>query len=162
MQFSVGVEYALHSLFYLVDLPQGKTVNIHDLARFNKISETYLSKAFAKLRKSGIVRSIPGVSGGYELARDPAHISFWDVIEAIEGASYCFQCAEIRRDNLMVDDPSLFSANCPCLIKVVISEGEEKMREHLRTKTLAWLHTTVSLDFSPERRLAIKEWFEAL
>ena len=162
MQFSIGVEYALHSLFYLVDIPKGKTINIHDLSRFNKISETYLSKVFAKLRKSGIVRSVPGVSGGYELAKDPVSISFWDVIEAIEGVSYCFQCAEIRKDNLLVEDPSVFSPNCPCLIKVVISEGEEKMREYLRTKTLSWLHSTVSIDFSPERKAAIKNWFDAL
>lgn len=162
MQFSIGVEYAFHSLFYMVDLPAGKTINIRDLARFNKISETYLSKAFTKLRKAGIVRSVPGVNGGYELAKAPADISFWDVIEAIEGASYCFQCAEVRKDNLLVDDPSVFSAKCPCLIKVVISEGEEKMREYLRTKTLAWLHTTVSRDFSSKRKTAIKNWLADL
>ena len=162
MQFSIGVEYAFHSLFYLVDIPKGKTINIHDLARFNKISESYLSKAFAKLRKAGVVRSVPGVSGGYELAKDPADISFWDVIEAIEGNSYCFQCAEIRRDNLLVEDPTVFSANCPCLIKVVISEAEEKMREHLRAKSLSWLHQSVSQDFSAERKVAIKDWFASL
>jgi Rrf2 family protein len=162
MQFSIGVEYAFHSLFYMVDLPAGKTINIRDLARFNKISETYLSKAFTKLRKAGIVRSVPGVNGGHELAKAPADISFWDVIEAIEGASYCFQCAEVRKDNLLVDDPSVFSAKCPCLIKVVISESEEKMREYLRTKTLAWLHTTVSRDFSSKRKTAIKNWLANL
>ena len=146
----------------MVDLPKGKTVNIHDLSRFNKISESYLSKVFAKLRKAGVVRSVPGVSGGYELAKEPENISFWDVIEAIEGTSYCFQCAEIRKDNVLVEDPSVFSTNCPCLIKVIISDGEEKMREHLRSKTLAWLYATVSLDFTPERKKAIKEWFSAL
>ena len=69
MQFSVGVEYALHSLFYMVELPQGKVIGIKELAAFNGISETYLSKVFTKLRKSGLVRSISGVKGGYELAR---------------------------------------------------------------------------------------------
>ena len=59
MQFSVGVEYAFHSLFYMVDLPEDKTVGIKQIAELNAISETYLSKTFAKLRKFGIVRSIP-------------------------------------------------------------------------------------------------------
>ena len=49
MQFSIRIEYAFHSLFYMVDLPAGRTINIRDLARFNKISETYLSKAFTNL-----------------------------------------------------------------------------------------------------------------
>ena len=127
MQFSVGVEYAFHSLFYLAGLPRGKVVGIKELAQFNRLTETYLSKIFTKLRKGGIVRSVPGAQGGYELARDPEGISFWDVIEAIEGPSHFFQCAEIRRNNVLVEDPSCYKDSCPCLIKVVISEGEEKM-----------------------------------
>ena len=47
MQFSIGVEYAFHSLFYLVDLPEGKTVGIKQIAELNAISETYLPKSFA-------------------------------------------------------------------------------------------------------------------
>lgn len=162
MQFSVGVEYAFHSLFYMVDLPGKKVLGIKDLARFNRLPETYLSKVFTKLRKAGIVRSVPGVNGGYELAKDPETISFWDVIEAIEGPSNFFQCAEIRKNNILVNDPSSFSAACPCLIKVVISEAEEEMRSYLRKKSLAWLHTTVYKDFTEEKKHAISEWFSSL
>lgn len=97
MQFSIGVEYAFHSLFYLVDLPEHKTVGIRQIAELNGITETYLSKVFAKLRKAGIVRSITGVKGGYELGRRAEDISFWDIIEAIEGTSFFFQCIEIRK-----------------------------------------------------------------
>jgi DNA-binding MarR family transcriptional regulator len=57
MQYSVGVEYAFHSLFYLVDLREQKTIGIREIARLHGITETYLSKIFAKLRKAGIVRS---------------------------------------------------------------------------------------------------------
>jgi Rrf2 family protein len=162
MQFSVGVEYAFHSLFYMIDLPGKKVIGIKDLARFNRLPETYLSKVFTKLRKVGIVRSVPGVNGGYELAKDPDNISFWDVIEAIEGPSNYFQCAEIRKNNILVDDPHVFSANCPCLIKVVISEAEEEMRKYLRKKSLGWLHATVYKSFSEDKKRAISEWFSAL
>ena len=75
MQLSVGVEYALHSLFFLQGLPQGKVIGIKELSALHGISETYLSKVFTRLRKSGIVRSVPGVKGGYELAR-PASFLF--------------------------------------------------------------------------------------
>jgi len=159
MQFSVGVEYAFHSLFYLVDLPRGKVVGIRDLAQFNRLTETYLSKIFTKLRKAGIVRSVPGASGGYELARDPGGISFWDVIEAVEGPSHFFQCAEIRRDNVLVEDPSCYNEACPCLIKRVIYEGEEQMRQFLRQRSLKWLHDTVAGEFPEDRKRAIARWF---
>ena len=158
MQFSVGVEYAFHSLFYLVDLPPQKTIGIKEIAKLNGIAETYLSKVFSKLRQAGIVRSVPGVKGGYELAKDPGDISFWDIIEAIEGPSFFFRCAEIRKKNIFIDSPHVFTSNCPCLIKVTIQDAEEAMRHSLRAKSLSWLHDTVSKDFPDEKKLAIAAW----
>jgi Rrf2 family protein len=158
MQFSVGVEYAFHSLFHMVDLPGHTTIGIRELARLNAIPETYLSKVFSKLRQAGIVRSVPGVKGGYELARDAAEISFWDVVEAVEGPSYLFRCAEIRKKNVFVDDPRVFTAACPCLIKVVLQDAEEALRNALRAKSLAWLHDKVFRGFPPDRRRAVREW----
>lgn len=162
MQFSVGVEYAFHSLFYMVDLPEGRTVGIKQIAELNAISETYLSKTFAKLKKNGIVRSIPGVKGGYELAKKAEDVSFWDVIEAIEGPSFFFQCAEIRKKNIFVDDPSVFTDKCPCLIKVVIQEAEELFRNTLRSRSLRWLYEQVHSDFSQDKKTAIDNWIKAL
>jgi Rrf2 family protein len=162
MQFSIGVEYAFHSLFYMVDLPEHKTIGIKQIAELNGISETYLSKVFAKLRKAGIVRSIAGVKGGYELARRAEAVSFWDIIEAIEGPSYFFQCAEIRKKNIFVDDPGLFTDECPCLIKVVIQEAEEIMRNQLRSKSLHWLREKVQEDFSAEKKAGITEWLKTI
>lgn len=162
MQFSVGVEYAIHSLFYMVDIPAGKTVGIRHLAELNDLTETYLSKIFAKLRKAGIVRSVPGVKGGYELARSSEDISFWEIVEAIEGASFFFQCAEIRKKNIFVTDPSVFSKKCPCLIKVVIHEAEQKFRDHLKTKSLRWLYSEVQRDFTEERKQAVAKWIQDL
>ncbi len=158
MQFGVGVEYAFHSLFYMVDLPAHKTIGIRDIAKLNGIAEPYLSKVFSRLRKAEIVRSVPGARGGYELARPPEEISFWDVIEAIEGPAFFFRCAELRKRNIFVDDPSVFSSSCPCLIKVVIQDAEELMRDALRAKSLAWLHETVSRDFSDDKKKAIAAW----
>jgi Rrf2 family protein len=162
MQYSVGVEYAFHSLFYMVELPDHKTIGIKQLAELNGITETYLSKIFSKLRKAGIVRSIAGVKGGYQLSKSAEAISFWDVIEAIEGSSYLFQCAEIRKKNIFADDPSIFTVKCPCLIKVVIQEAEELMRNQLRAKSLKWLYEQVYTDFSTEKKTGITEWLRAL
>lgn len=162
MQFSIGVEYAFHSLFYMVGLPEHKTIGIKQIAELNKITETYLSKVFAKLRKAGIVRATPGIKGGYQLARQAEDISFWDIIEAIEGPSFFFQCVEIRKKNIFVDDPSVFTAKCPCLIKVVIQEAEELFRNRLRTISLRWLYEQVHNDFPEEKKMAISEWIKSL
>ena len=162
MQFSIGVEYAFHSLFYMVDIPERKTLGIKPIAELHGITESYLSKIFAKLRKAGIVRSISGVKGGYELARRAEDVSFWDIIEAIEGPSFFFQCAEIRKTNIFVDDPSVFTDECPCLIKVVIQEAEELFRNRLKTKSLRWLYDQVHNDFPEGKKRAISAWIKAI
>jgi Rrf2 family protein len=161
MQFSIGVEYALHCLLYMVDIPSGKPIGIKDLATYQGVSETYLSKVYTKLRKSGIIKSIPGVNGGYALARNPENITFWDVVEAIEGSSPLFQCAEIRQNELLLDKNNLPDTHtkCPCLIKVVMWEAEEQMRQYLRNKTLAWLREQVNIKIPEDHRKATIEWF---
>lgn len=141
MQYSVGVEYALHCLVYLIDLPEDSSIGIKELAAFQGVSETYLSKVFGKLAKAGIVNSVPGVKGGYRLAKSPDRITFWDVVEAVEGAKPIFQCKNVKDQcKLYKDDQFAGCSLSFCTINLTMLEAEEKMREHLRGKTLAWLN----------------------
>ncbi len=162
MQFSIGVEYALHCLVFMVDIPVGKSVGIKDMAEHQGVSETYLSKVFTKLRKASLVRATTGVKGGYELAKKPEEISFWDIIEAVEGQSYMFQCAEIRQRGVMSNkDSSSDDYKCPCLIKTVMIDAEEEMRNYLRKKTIAWLHGEVKYKiYSEEKFNKSMDWFK--
>lgn len=161
MRFSVGVEYAMHCLLYMTDSPSGKVFGIKDLAAYQGVSETYLSKVFTKLKNSGILKSIPGVNGGYELARTPESISFWDIVEAIEGTAPLFQCAEIRQNEILLDKNNLPDTytKCPCLIKVVMIEAEEQMQQYLKHKTLKWLREQVNDKIPEEHAKETIEWF---
>lgn len=150
MQYSVGVEYSLHCLVYLIDIPQESSIGIKELSAFQGVSETYLSKIFGKLSKAGIVRSVPGIKGGYKLAKDPSNITFFDVVEAIEGSKPIFQCKNIKekgyfyrnqgQPNSSARDEDCTSCPSFCSINNVMLEAEEKMREYLRSKTLSWLN----------------------
>ncbi|WP_217077524.1 Rrf2 family transcriptional regulator [Clostridium baratii] len=163
MKFSVGVEYALHCLLYMVNIEEGKSVGIRDLATFQGISETYLSKVYTKLTKSGIIKSVPGVKGGYALAKNPEEITFWDVVEAVEGKEPFFQCAEIRQNNILLDKDNLPDSHtkCPCLIKVVMLEAENEMKKYLEGKTLSWLYDEVYNHKLPKDvEKATIEWFK--
>lgn len=163
MAYSVGVEYSLHCLVYLIDVPANATIGIKELADFQGISETYLSKAFGKLAKAGIVISIPGVKGGYRLARAPHEISFWDVVEAVEGAKPVFQCKNLVDKSLMerdTADPACCNEpNGHCLINIVMLDAEEKMRAELRSKTLAWLNQELDRNLPREKREATRAYF---
>lgn len=163
MKFSVGVEYALHCLLYMVNIEEGKSVGIRDLATFQGISESYLSKVYTKLTKSGIIKSVPGVKGGYALAKNPEEITFLDVVEAIEGKEPFFQCAEIRQNNILLDKDNLPDSHTknPCLIKIVMLEAENEMKKYLKTKTLWWLYDEVYNNKLPnDMKDATIRWFE--
>lgn len=160
MQYSVGVEYAFHSLFYMIELPRGNVVGIRALSQLHNVSETYLSKIFTKLKKANIVHSIPGVKGGYELAKSAKDISFWDVVEAVEGSTSLFQCREIRQNNTLNSRQEDFSQDCPCVIKTVMVTGEEKMRDYLKEKSLLWLYQEVYDSFTKDKKETMTTWFK--
>lgn len=169
MKYSVMVEYALHSLVYLIDVPSDEVIGIKELSEFQGLSETYLSKAFGKLSKAKIVSSVPGVNGGYKLAKAPEEISFWDVIEAVEGVKPIFQCKNILSNNLMYvgkeekedrDCSSCISGNSTCTINLVMLEAEQQMREYLRNKTIAWLDEELDRVLPKKIRVDSREYFK--
>lgn len=48
------------------------------------ISKIYLEQVFALLKRGGIVNSVKGAGGGYQLCRMPEKISVQDVLSAVE------------------------------------------------------------------------------
>jgi Rrf2 family protein len=158
MQYSIGVEYALHCLVYLIDIPEDSSTGIKELSTFQGISDTYLSKIFTKLSKAGIVSSVPGVKGGYRLAKSPEEISFWDVIEAVEGPKPIFQCKNIK-DNGYLYRENCCSAPSSCTINLVMLSAEEKMRDFLRSKTLAWLNEELDTVLPKQIREDTRKFF---
>ncbi|MFB3164628.1 Rrf2 family transcriptional regulator [Neobacillus sp. 179-J 1A1 HS] len=158
MQYSIGVEYALHCLVYLIDIPEDSSTGIKELSSFQGISDTYLSKIFTKLSKAGIVSSVPGVKGGYRLAKYPDEISFWDVIKAVEGPKPIFQCKNIK-DNGYLYRENCCSAPSSCTINIVMLAAEEKMRDFLRSKTLAWLNEELDVVLPKQMREETRKYF---
>ncbi|TCM89116.1 MULTISPECIES: Rrf2 family transcriptional regulator [unclassified Paenibacillus] len=160
MQYSVGVEYALHCLVYLI--PNESTIGIKELAFFQGIPETYLSKIFTKLTKAGIVSSVPGVKGGFKLARDPDAISFWDVVEAVEGKKPIFQCQNIKDKGYVYrnrDCSDCTVSTGSCSINLVMLEAEETMQNYLRSKKLSWLEEELDRVLPAETRKQTREFF---
>jgi Rrf2 family iron-sulfur cluster assembly transcriptional regulator len=57
-----------------------------------KISLSYLEQLFGKLRRHGLVDSVRGPGGGYNLARDATAISVADIILAVDEPIDATQC----------------------------------------------------------------------
>ena len=163
VQYSVGVEYALHSLLLLIHVPDGTSLGIRDIATYTGVGEGYLSKTFTKLTKAGLVRSMPGVKGGYQLARASEQISLWEVVEAIEGPTPMFRCAEVRRQCVLYQGQEIpeYVRCSPCSINTLMLEAEQQMRSYLQARTLAGLQQTLKEKLPPAHLEASRQWVQA-
>lgn len=59
-------------------------VTLAAIAQRQKISLSYLEQLFGKLRRSGLVDSVRGPGGGYQLARAPKDMTVADIICAVD------------------------------------------------------------------------------
>jgi len=69
-------------------------VPIRQLAEDEQIPFRYLEQIMTKLRREGLLESIRGPGGGYQLNRPPAKISIGDIIRVLEGSISVSRCLE--------------------------------------------------------------------
>jgi Rrf2 family cysteine metabolism transcriptional repressor len=85
MQVSTRGRYGLRSMVDLVLHANEGPLALRTIAERQGLSESYLEQVFNSLRKAGLVKSIRGAQGGYELGRPATEISVGDVLRALEG-----------------------------------------------------------------------------
>jgi Rrf2 family protein len=85
MRVSAKSDYALRALIELATRKDGAPVSAEELGRLQEIPHGFLQAILADLRRSGVVMSQRGQSGGWRMARDAATVSVADVIRAVDG-----------------------------------------------------------------------------
>ena len=88
--------YALRSLLYLAEERDGAPVQLARIAGTQRVPPKYLELIMLDLKRAGLVKSMRGPRGGYRLARDPADISFGDVVRVMEGPIALVSCASVN------------------------------------------------------------------
>ena len=86
MKLSTKGRYGLRAMIDLARYSEDEPVSISSIASRQAISERYLEQLVALLKKAGLVSSIRGAQGGYE-------ISVGDVLRALEGSLEPVKCA---------------------------------------------------------------------
>jgi Rrf2 family iron-sulfur cluster assembly transcriptional regulator len=83
MKLTTKGRYAVTAMLDLALHYDKGAVTLADIARRQGISLSYLEQLFAKLRRSGLVDSVRGPGGGYNLAMTPAKITVAEIVVAI-------------------------------------------------------------------------------
>jgi Rrf2 family protein len=84
-RISTKSEYAIKALVRLALADGAAPVSARDIVAFTGVPPKFLEQVMADLRQGGLVESQRGKGGGYVIARDPATVSFADVIDLIDG-----------------------------------------------------------------------------
>lgn len=97
MQITRETDYAIRCVLHLAESKED-VVMIGEIAKDRKIPKSFLAKILQKLAKAGIVQSLRGVKGGFQLSKKPENINLLDVIEVIEGPVSMNICAMSKRE----------------------------------------------------------------
>ena len=132
------VQYALVAMFHLdrVALP-GTRVTTRELSLRYGIPEQHLGKVLQRLGRAGVLTSVQGVQGGYELHRSLRDISLGDVMNAVDGV----RAAKKRENHTIL---TVFPA---CYVQGLTHEVERNVVERVHEMRLS--EVLNPLDISP-------------
>ncbi len=128
MKLSTRCRYAVRSLLDLTLHSNGSLVLLKDIAKRQSISVKYLESIFATLRRAGVIKGIRGAKGGYMLIKDPAEVTIYDIIFAMQGFIAPVGCVEDTCSCNRVEN---------CVTRGLWSKLTDSISETLKSFTLA-------------------------
>ena len=145
MKISTKGRYALRIMIDVAQNAGGAPVRISEISERLGISLKYTEQIAYLLTKGGLLRSMRGAQGGYELVRTPAEYSVREILTCTEGELAPVACA---KENF----PCERSASC----------GTRALWAGLFTLTSAYFDAVTLADlldpaFTPERAYASLE-----
>ncbi len=95
MKLSTRSKYGLKAVVDLAIRYGSGPVSLPTLAGEQGISEGYLEQLLRELKKGGVVDTVRGAQGGYELICNPAELSVQRVLSLLEGSTAVVDCVDI-------------------------------------------------------------------
>jgi Rrf2 family transcriptional regulator, cysteine metabolism repressor len=85
MRLTQASRYAIRALVLIGAHENNGFMTSEHIAGIANISEMFLLKALKPLVSAGILRSLKGPGGGYQMARAPKEVTLLQVVEAVDG-----------------------------------------------------------------------------
>src|SRR6187551_4078427 len=101
MRLTTKGRFAVTAMIDVALYGHGGPVTLAAISERQKISLSYLEQLFGKLRRHGLVESVRGPGGGYNLGRAPELVAVADIIVAVDEPIDATQCG--GRENCLDD-----------------------------------------------------------
>lgn len=129
MKLTTRSHYSVKALLDLSLQPEFKPASVKMIAQRQDLPAPYLEKLLIEMRRAGIVKSIRGAKGGYQLAHNPEQISLGKILEAV--GENIEPLGNYSSDNNLAEDWVTFS---------LWQRLQQKFKEALYSITLADLY----------------------
>jgi Rrf2 family transcriptional regulator, cysteine metabolism repressor len=126
MKLSTRGKYGLYAMFYLAGHKDEGPQSLQSIASTG-VPKQYLEQLLGNLRRAGLVSSVRGAQGGYQIARAPEKITVLDVIDAMEGPLELSEC---------MTDESHCDRSCKCPVRRVWQKLTDSINHELAGITL--------------------------
>ena len=91
MKLSTRGKYGLHAMYYLASHAGEGPQPLQNISTVG-VPKQYLEQILGNLRRAGLVSTVRGAQGGYQIARDPGDITLRDIIDSVEGPIELSEC----------------------------------------------------------------------
>lgn len=86
------VEYALMALADMQSASPGQLFAVRELSDRHQVPFDVMSKTMQRISRAGILRSVQGVHGGYQIIKDLASVSLLALMQAVLGEVAAVNC----------------------------------------------------------------------
>ncbi len=131
LKMNKSTRYALYCVVELSRDPQA-IMSARQIADKYCISEHHVVKVLQQLTRAGLVRSIRGIKGGFQIAVDPKTVTMYDVVKITEPIVPKRGCSLLELDEECSFDNI-------CRIGDVFAEIQEQAYYTLKSVTIATL-----------------------
>jgi Rrf2 family protein len=130
MRLSTKSRYGVRAIFDIAYHSEGLETQVKDISRRQEISPRYIEQIFQKLKKSGIIDSKRGPTGGYFLVKRPDEITVGEIIRVTEGGI----------DPVLCLDPEDTDQSCArskeCVTRIIWNEAGNRLKEYFDSVTI--------------------------
>lgn len=103
-------------------------ISLKEVANKQRLSNTYLEQLISPLKKAGLVNSIRGAQGGYELSEPPEKITVGEIIRTLEGPLAPSECVKD-------DEPDCANADY-CVTRLIWEKMKDSINNVIDSITL--------------------------
>ena len=125
MRLQITTDYAIRVILFMAQ-QNGEVFAAEATAKKLGMTYSYFNKVASKIRMAGFLKSVQGPGGGYRIAKNPADITLYDIIQVMEGDISINRC---------LDEDSFCSRNATqtCPVHKTLEALQNQMIDMLRS-----------------------------